>query len=498
LIVLLLAARHTMPFAGLQDPVREAQRLRDTRQFAAAVQLLDEHLRRNPDDAEAARMRAQTLYWLEDFAGARAAYAAALERHPANERIRVDYARMLAETGDRRRAKALLETTVGTRQGSADAVTLLGTILYWDGDLARAQRLFVDALRRDPAQADAARQLREIEILSASWVRVAPTVWHDDQPLDHAGAAFEAGWFATPLLPVSARVTPRRYSTDLARTFWNTELEASHFAPAARLDTRLSVGTIRRPQEQGGLDWTARASLGIRAASGFTVRGRFEREPYLNTVASLETSLMTKTAAAVVDWSHGAGWLGEAAVERQAFPDANVIRSAYAWVMAPLVGSGRRQLQGGYAIAAADADEDRFVLAHQQQSVLPSDPRFDLSGVYRPYYTPARILSHSLIASATLDSVSGPVLRTGGSYGFRAAEDATQFGVLGETIVASIGRRTFTPWTARASVEIPASRSVTLNLGGETGRTAYYHWTSATFVVVYRLVPHAPGNAQRR
>jgi hypothetical protein len=70
--------------------------------------------------------------------------------------------------------------------------------------------------------------------------------------------------------------------------------------------------------------------------------------------------------------------------------------------------------------------------------------------------------------------------------------------VLGETIVASIGRRTFTPWTARASVEIPASRSVTLNLGGETGRTAYYHWTSATFVVVYRLVPHAPGNAQRR
>ena len=44
----------------------------------------------------------------------------------------------------------------------------------------------------------------------------------------------------------------------------------------------------------------------------------------------------------------------------------------------------------------------------------------------------------------------------------------------------------------------PPATAVGLDLGGETGRTAYYQWSSATFAVVYRLVPHAPGNAQHR
>ena len=119
---------------------------------------------------------------------------------------------------------------------------------------------------------------------------------------------------------------------------------------------------------------------------------------------------MTQTATGMVQLNRAGVWLGEAAVQRQRFPDANVVRSAYAWLLAPLARGTNGQLQAGYSAAIADADEDRFVLARPQQPFPPTDPRFDFAGVYHPYYTPARIVAHSVIAAITAGKATGPRL----------------------------------------------------------------------------------------
>lgn len=460
--------------------------------------MLDEQLQQNPDDAEAARLRAQTLYWMKDLDRARIGYAAALERHPADERLRVEYARMLAETGDRRAAKGLLQALRRSGQASAEADTLLGTISYWEGDLTGAERLFLEALQKEPAQREAARQLHEIETASAPWLRLAPTISHDDQPLDRAGVAIEAGWFLSPLLSLAVRSQPDRYSTETGRTFWSNEVEVSHFAPAARLETLLAAGVFRRPGDETDFDWTGRAAVGFRIGGGVTVRGRVERAAYLYTVASLAIPVMTQTATGTLQWTRPAGWLGEAGVQRQRFPDANVVRSAYGWLLAPLVRGEAGRLQAGYAVAGADADEDRFVLARPQQPVPPSDPSFDVAGIYRPYYTPARMVTHSVIAAVTAGKTIGPVLRAGGSYGLRAREDATTLQPVGDQLVATVGRRSYRPWTIRGSLEIPASASLVLKLAGEAGRTAFYRWRTVGFEMVYRFLPDDTGAARIR
>jgi hypothetical protein len=60
LLILLLSAFPSFS-SGPQDPVRDALRLRDRGQFARAVELLEDRLRQDPDDAEAVRLRAETL-----------------------------------------------------------------------------------------------------------------------------------------------------------------------------------------------------------------------------------------------------------------------------------------------------------------------------------------------------------------------------------------------------------------------------------------------------
>lgn len=495
ILVLLLLASAATPVAGLpQDAVAEARRLRDDGRFREAVTLLEAHLREQPGDPEAARLRAQTLYWLKHVAEAETAYAAALARHPEHERLRLEYARLLAETGRLREAASALDRYRDGR-GSADASALLGTVLYWDGDLSGAGRLFAAALRRDPAHEDAARQLREIRTLSAPWLRIEPRVWHDDQPLDRVDVTAEAGWFFTPLTSVTVRSQPVRYAAPLAQTFWLNEVEVSSVSPAARLEVRVGAGGFRGARDT--MQWTGHGALGFRAGNGLTLRGRVERSPYTSTLASLADPISTTSATAAlhIDTS---GWLGEAAVRRDAYPDDNAVTSAYAWLLAPVAGGNRGRLQAGYAIAAADADEDRFVLARTPQPWPPSDVRFDFSGVYRPYFTPARQVVHSAIAAATASRPGGAMFSAGGSYGFRAREDMTAFQASGLQVLAVTERRGFTPWTARASVDIPASRGLTVSLGGEAGRTAYYRWATARLGLTFRFLPPETGRATRR
>lgn len=496
-----LLTLHVSFLSGAERPQQaldEARRLRDSKAFVEAVKVLERHLEQSPEDVEAARMRAQTLYWLKEYARARAAYAAALAQHPRHEGLRIEYARMLAETGDLRGARGLLEDISRQSGSSAEANALLGTVLYWNGDLTGAKKQFLEALKKDPGHQASARQLNEIETVSASWVRIAPNLWFDDQPLDRAGIALEAGWFATPLLSLAFRSQPDRYSAEGSLTFWTTEVELSHFAPAARLETRVSAGMFRRPDADESLEWIGRGEAAVRAGGGVTLRGRVDRAPYLSTVASLDIPVTTDTITGLVQWTHGAGWLAEAALQRQRFPDANVVQSAYGWVLAPLVRRGRSQLQAGYAFSSADAEEDRFVLARPEQPVPPSNPQFDVSGVYRPYYTPARVLTHSLISAVTAGASSGLTFRTGGSYGFRAHEDATVFLPLGDQIVASTARRSFTPWTARASLDIPASRALVVSARAESGRTAFYRWTTASVHLLVRFLPSEDGRSQSR
>ena len=338
----------------------------------------------------------------------------------------------------------------------------------------------------------------EIATASAPWLRLAPSVWHDDQPLDRRGIAFEAGWFPTPLLSLAFRSQPDRYVAAGSRTFWSNEVELSHFSPPARLETRLAAGVFRRPAKTGSVEWIGRGELGVRAGSGVTLRARLERSPYLSTVASLDTPLTSDTFTGLVQWTQRPGWLGEAAFLRQRFPDANQTRSGYAWALAPIAGRGHTQVQAGYSLATADADHDRFVLTRPEQPLPPSDPGFDFSGIYRPYYTPARVVTHSVIGAISAGRAAGPTFRSGGSYGFRADEDATIFFSSGDAVATSTARRSFRPWTARASFDVPAARGVTVSARAESGRTAFYRWTTVSVHVLVRFLPEGNGRPRFR
>ena len=469
------------------DTVADAQRLRDNHNFVAAAQVLRVLVAEHPDDGDALRLLAQTLYWLKDFSGARETYEAAIARHPQDTTARLQYARMLAETGDAARARAQLRPLLEITATRADAATLMGLLAYWDGDYAGARNLFVSALQANPDQEEARRPLQEIRVLSSPWVRAFSAGWHDNQPIDGLTLGFEASWSMRPLTEVTARVEPTQYRLGaLTRTISIAEVGLKHYVAPARLELELALGTVRRTQINGATDWTGRASVGVRLPQHVTLRGRFERSPYLHTTASLDTPVMVRTLAGLLQLNQR-GWTAEAAYQREDYPDNNATDTAYGWMMAPLARQQDALVQAGYAFSYSDADATRFALVSPAQPYPPADPRFSLVGHYAPYYTPNRLLTHAAIGAISLGPTRGVTVRIDGSYAFRATDNAPYFGVVNGLVVPSTYVRTLTPWRGRGSLDITLRDGLTLTPTAELGRTAFYSSTSAGLQITYRF-----------
>ena len=470
-----------------RDLVTQAQQLRDAGRFADAVGVLRTALAAHPDDSEAARLLAQTLYWMKDVTASLAAYRAALTRHPDDSTTRLQFARTLAETGDRPQARALAQPLQANPVTRVDADALLGTLEYWDGDLTTAARLFREVLRLNPAHGDAQLQLRAIQAGSAPWIRLSSTLAHDDQPLTRLRGGGEAGWWLTPLAPVSMRFEPTEYQlpNGVTRRMWSADASVSDYLPSAHLEAEVAAGLLQ--QGNGGrVDWHGRAVAGLRVTPSLTVRARAERTVYLSTLTSIDSPIVVQSTTVLAHWD-ARGWLGEAALQRQRFPDANAIDTSYAWLLAPLVHRPDGEFQVGYAFSRGNADESRFALANPSQPYQPSDSRFNVAGHYVPYYTPAHLMSHAAIGAIAFRPSPALTLRFSGSAPIRATDDAPVFLIVASQALRTTYARRFSPWNARASTEFSRRGGMTFTLGGEIGRSIFYSWATADVALTYRF-----------
>lgn len=472
--------------------VIEASRLRDAGKFNEAAEILRRHRAAHPDDGDAIRLLSQTLYWLKDFQGARALYDSAIVLHPDDVTLRLQYARMLMETGDSQHAREIVAPLVAGTSPDPRATSLLGTMAYWEGDFTTAERLFRETLAVDPLDEDAKRQLAEIRALAAPWIRVSLAGLHDDQPLDRWGGGIEAGYFLTPLLSVKAQAATDLFSESTGTTTTGSatgpttvsgSLGIDGFFPSSRTDLAIEGGFIQRT-DPSKVDWTGVAAFGVKLSSFTRLGAHAERRPYLYTASSLRVPVMTDEFGGSFDLDRK-GWLGKAAYELQRFPDDNSSTSAYAWGMAPIVRGTGLTLQGGYSASYQDARELRFVM-NSSTVPLPGEPS---PGHYEPYYTPQNIVTHSLIVAFTGNDGHGFVARLGGSYGFHASEDAPMFTAAtstspGALVVAS---RSFHPWTARASLERQLSGRGAVSARVEHFKTAFYNATSGGVELTWRL-----------
>jgi hypothetical protein len=415
----------------------------------------------------ALRDSARALYWSKRPDSARVLYERGLVEYPADHALRLDYAAMLVDLWLHVRAREILVPLLDVPEARARAETLLGTMDYWNGDFTGAKARFRRAFEIDSSEVEAKRMFDEIRFASRSWITATVGFAHDDQPLDGVRGEIGGGFYIDPLTIFSGVVSPMRLEAgdSAAVSLVAAEARLSRYAAGPRLESAVAAGVITR--SANGLsdtDWTARVSFRLRLASSFVVSVDGDRQPYLYTAASLRTTMMPHSASLAISRSGETGWLGEAGARDQVFEDDNSVRSAWAWLLAPLVRSTDATVRVGYGFSWQDSRESRFRFA--DSSYL--------------YYTPENVVSHMALASLGMRASPRSSVTVRGAYGLSAREDAP-------LAPSTFSKRDFHPWNAHGEVTVSPRENVGLSFFGDVMKTAFYVASSAGARVTVKL-----------
>lgn len=479
LSVLVLAALLAAPSLRAQDEssVEVARQLMEDGNLEAASDSLRAQLRIDPQNGTAYWLLGRALYWMKRGPEALEQYKAAVSLQPADPWLRVEYAEVLLSLGERSRARSTLEDVLADRipaAAEAEALALLGRLAYWGGDYNRAVRLFEGALERDPGHRAAQTELGEIRAATRPWFRMGAGVRDDNQPYRRYRGAIEAGAYIAPLWAFRLEAVPRVLQTNVDAAVGAVSVGVSGYMPSLRLELTGRLGAwLTRDYEVASAPWTAIGGLGLRLPAATTLRAEASRRRYLGTRASADTFVMVRTVDLRLDRAASPGWAGEGVARHESFPDGNVVRTAYAWLLAPLL----PQLRLGYSVAWQNADESRWTAS----SGAVGD------GYYDPYFTPDRVRTHAVLAELLLP-LEPTAVRIDGSYGFHAAAGEPTSAIAG---VGTPGRgprfdgQHYSPWRLGAEVVLPVTAGVNLRLAGERERTTYYELTHVALAIRY-------------
>ena len=272
-------------------------------------------------------------------------------------------------------------------------------------------------------------------------------------------------------------------------------LELVGFVPGLRTDVSAKAGRAWQSSVVGQDGaWIGDVSLAARLSTDLELRGRGWVERYLWTPASADTLVMVEGLELALDGAAAPEWAGEAVVRREALPGGNVIRTAYAWGLAPIV----PWLRGGYAFSWQDSDETRWspveVTGGQGgpgrgggPPMAASDP---LPGRYTPYFTPEQTYIHSLLTELR-GKVGFGTARLNVSYGIWATEQVPSLEVgsgASSAFQTTFAERSFNPWSVTGAVDVPQGCCTALQAEVERAHTAFYQVTRVSLGLVYRFL----------
>jgi hypothetical protein len=320
-----------------------------------------------------------------------------------------------------------------------------------------------------------------------SWLSAELGATRDDQPRRALDVRAEYGGYVKPALTLAAIVSADRVTGDGVST--GTAAPGAGMTlsvPAARFGVGVAAqALLGAPNAEATALWDARASVSL--GGGASLRGRLDRQRYTLTVASLDTLVLVRTKELALDRAGAPGWAFELVARREDYGDANPVRTAYGWLLAPLSSSARHRVRAGYALAAQDAPKSNWVPDRPRGGGPPASGAVE--GRFVPYYTPHDVVAHSVLGEVVI-GFGERWLIVDGAYGVHATETAAALahdGTPGAPTTLRFFERSFRPVRFDARWVTPLGPAASLTLEAGLDHTAEYRVGQLGISIVRQL-----------
>ena len=132
------------------DTLEIAKELRNQKKFNKAISLLITYKKSHPNDLNTIWLLAETYFWIKDIKTADEQFSDAIKLFPENLYLQIDYAKMLFNIGDFKKAVNFIDKFLLYYPLNEEALMMKAHIDYWQGNFDEANNTLQSILKNSP------------------------------------------------------------------------------------------------------------------------------------------------------------------------------------------------------------------------------------------------------------------------------------------------------------------------------------------------------------
>jgi tetratricopeptide (TPR) repeat protein len=461
-----------------QDTLSQVHAFRNTNELEEALTLLLPYSQNHPNDWKSQELLAETYYWLGENDKAIIIYKREIQKNPSLRHLNLGLTKALINMGKLREAKGTLSNFISVWPDHDEALSLMGTLYYWEGNYRASKRYLHSSLQINPSNLDALDLLQTIIKLTSKNVGLGYHYSSDDQPLKKQ--VFTA--FYNQI--ISGLFSPN-FSIDYSEyRFSNKKISAPNIyisnsseIKSAGVQLNLGAGVYANQNDRKNL--LGHISIGKNIGKNLAFNLQYASKIYKHTLESIDSDLGYKEKGVKSIITFPQFLLAELSYTNASFNDENEINTAYSWILFTPLNINRFSASFGYSYHYTDAKNNNFSSTKSLETIIIEFELLQqIEGIYSPYYTPEKMSSHSLIIQLNWNMAKGIRLDGKFNYGFSAkAENPYLF--LDQNgsdlfINKAFYNQEFTPLEININALIKIKEKISLTLGFEHFKSLFY------------------------
>jgi Tfp pilus assembly protein PilF len=379
---------------NIADPIQQAKKYLTEKNYQKAEFLLANHYRKHLNDLETSWLYAQVAHWNKHERLSASLFVHAMELAPEDYSLKLDYARMLYESGRLTHALEIINTIKSKGNTPVEALLLEANMLFWQGRIEEAKSV-INAINKWYPSTSLTNELeKSIAALCATRVKSNVDYQRDNQPMGLFAEQISYEKFSSRLLNPMVQLNNFNFSTGNNMV----ELNIQNRLLFARygLSGGLSAGMYKHFSDR--LNWTGSIDLQYKIDKSNRFSFALNRKPYLGTLKSNAFALLQNNASAEFDSEVFRKFMVHLGCNHQFFDDRNSVNAAGAWVLSKAKSNKKCTFQYGYGFSYSNARKNVFESRLPVSQLLSQYvDGMSIAGIFNPYFTPRQQNVHTAL-----------------------------------------------------------------------------------------------------
>lgn len=457
--------------------------------YLKAENQLQAHYRKNRNDLETNWLYGQVAHWNGHDKLSSVLFEQALKIAPDNLSLKLDYARVMYESGRLSRALALINDIKARGNTPVEALLLEANILFWYGKVGEAKSV-IETIKQWYPQTTLINQLeKNIAELCATNIKSNFDYQSDNQPMSLFAEHISMEKYRSPLLNPRVEISNYNFSTKNYMLEFN--MRNRFLLSRYGLSAAVSAGLYQHFRDK--MNWTCSIDLQYKADKNNRFGMGINRKPYLGTLKSTEYGLIQNNISAEFETEALPFFTAHLGCNRQFFDDRNTVNSAGGWLISKAQHFKKFHVQYGYGFGYSNSERNVFEPTLPVAELIKGyTDGMTIAGIFNPYFTPQQQQVHSALLMLRYNPFQKLEIEVKSNYGFYASCNNPYFFLqknsTGEIRIGKdFSRVRFNPYDIQASCKYHFSKRLDAILKYQYQETFFFSRNLTNLSLHYRL-----------